>query len=59
MARPEIDGIGAELDLPFNDVAADFLVTEDVIEWVLSNHCYVVGIKVVAKLLRGDQDGIQ
>ena len=40
VARPEVDGIGAELDHPFNDVATGFLVAEDVTEWVLGNHCY-------------------
>ena len=59
MVRPEVDGIGVELDCPFNDVAASFLVMEDVTEWVLNNHCYVIGVKVVAKLPRHDQDGIQ
>ena len=59
MARPEVDGIGVELDCPFNDAAAGFLVTEDVAEWVLSDYCYVIGIKVVAELLGCDQDGVQ
>ena len=54
MARPEVDGIGVELDHPFNDVAAGFLVAEDVAEWVLSDYRYVVGIKVVTELLRCD-----
>ena len=47
---PEVNGIGVEFDCPFNDAAAGFLVTEDVTEQVLSDYCYVVGIKVVAKL---------
>ena len=59
MARREVDGIGAKLDRPFNDVAAGFLVVEDITEWVLSDYCYVVGIKVVMELLGCDQDGIQ
>ena len=59
MARPEVNGIGAELDHPFNNAAAGFLVVEDVVEWVLSDYCCVVGIEVVTKLLRCDQDGIQ
>ena len=59
MARPEVDGIGAELDRPFNDAAAGFLIAEDVVEWVLSNYCYVVGVEVVMELLGCDQDGVQ
>ena len=59
MARPEVDGIGAELDRPFNEAAAGFLVTKDVTEWVLSNYHYVVGVEVVTKLLGCDQDGVQ
>ena len=59
MVKPEVDGIGAELDCPFNDASTGFLVMEDVVEWVLSNHCYVIGVKVVAKLPRHDQDGVQ
>ena len=54
VARPEVDGIGVELNRPFNDVAAGFLVAEDVIERVLSDYCYVVGIKVVMELLGCD-----
>ena len=59
MVRPKVDGIGAELNHPFNDVAVGFLVAEDVTEWVLSDYRYVVGIKVVTELLGCDQDGIQ
>ena len=59
MARPEVNGIGAELDHPFNNAAAGFLVVEDVVEWVLSDYHYVVGIKVVMELSGCDQDGVQ
>ena len=59
VARPEVDSIVPELDRPFNDAAASFLVAKDVAEWVLSNHCYVIGIEVMLKLPRRDQDGIQ
>ena len=59
MVRPKVDGIGVELDRPFNDMAVGFLVAEDVTEWVLSDYCYVIGIKVVAELLGCDQDGVQ
>ena len=58
MARSEVDGIGFELDRPFNNAAAGFLVAKDVIERVLSDYCYVVVIKVVVELLRCDQDGV-
>jgi len=59
VAGPEVDGIGAKLDHPFNDASAGFLVVEDVTERVLSDYYYVVGIKVVVELLGCDQDGIQ
>ena len=59
MARPKVDGIGAELDHPFNDAAVGFLVVEDVAEWVLSDYYYVVGVKLVTGLPRCDQDGVQ
>ena len=59
VARPKVDGIGAELDRPFNDAAAAFLVVEDVAEWVLSNHHYGVSLKVVAELPGCDQDSVQ
>ena len=58
MARPEVNGIGAELDHPFNNAAAGFLIAEDVAEWVLSNYHYVVGVKVVTELLGYDPDGV-
>ena len=55
----EVDGIGAELDRPFNDVAVGFLVVEDIAEWVLGNHCYRVGLEVVVELMGCDQDGVE
>ena len=55
----KINGIGAELDLPFDDAAAGFLIAENVTERVLRDFRYVVGIEVVAKLLGCDKDGIQ
>ena len=59
VAGPEVDGIGAELDRPFNYAAAGFLVAKDDIKLVLSDYCYVVGIKVVMELLGCDQDSVQ
>ena len=59
VARPKVDGIGAELDHPFYDAAAGFLVAEDVAEWVLSDYYYVVGVEVMMELLGCDQDGVQ
>ena len=57
MVRLEVDGIGAELNRPFNDAATGFLVLKDIAEWVLSDYRYVVGVEVVTKLLGCDQDG--
>jgi hypothetical protein len=59
VARPDVDGIGAELDHPFNDAATGFLVVEDVTERVLSDYCYVVGVEAVMELSGCDQDGVQ
>ena len=59
VAGPKIDGIGAELDRPFDDAAAGFLVAENVTERVCPDYRYVVGIEVVAKLLGCDKDGVQ
>ena len=51
VASPEVNGIGVELDHPFNDAATGFLVAENVTEQILSDYRYVVGIKVLAELL--------
>ena len=59
VAGPKIDGIGAELDCPFDDAVAGFLVVENVAERVLRDYRYVVGIEEVAELLGCDKDGIQ
>ena len=59
VARPKIDGIGPELDHPFDDVAAGFLIAENVTERVLHDYRYVVGVKVVVELLGCDQDGVK
>ena len=48
VAGPKINGIGVELDHPFNDAAAGFLILEDIAEWVLHDDRYVVGVEVVA-----------
>ena len=59
MVGPKIDGIGAELDRPFDDAAAGFLIAENVAERVIRDYRYVVGIEVVAELLGCDEDGVQ
>ena len=59
MAGPKIDGIATGLDLPFDVVAAGFLIVKNVTEWLLRDYHYVVGIEVVAKLSGCDKDGIQ
>ena len=57
MVGPKIDGIGAKLDRPFDVATAGFLIVENVIEWVLHDYRYVVGIEVVAELPGCDKDG--
>ena len=59
VAGPKIDGIGAKLDHPFDDVSVGFLIVENVAERVLRDYRYVVGIKVVSEVLGCDKDGIQ
>ena len=59
VAGPKIDGIGVELDRPFADAAAGFLIAENVTERVLHDYRYVVGMEVVVELLGCDKDGIQ
>ena len=49
-SAPEFDGISAELDCPFDDAAAGFLIVENVTERVLRDYHYVVGIEVVVEL---------
>jgi len=59
VAGPKINGIGAELNYPFDDVAIGFLIAENVTKWELRDYRYVVGIEVVAELLGCDKDGVQ
>jgi len=56
---PKIDGIGAELDCPFDDAVVGFLIAENVAERVLRDYRYVVGIEVVVELPRCDKDSVQ
>ena len=56
---PKIDGIGAELDCPFDDAAAGFLIAKNVTERVLYDYRNVVGIEVVVELLGCDKDRVQ
>ena len=58
VAGPKIDGIGAELDRPFDDAAAGFLIADNVAERVLHDYRYVVGMEVVVELPGCNKDGI-
>ena len=59
LAAPEINGVRAELYRPFNDVAIGFLIMEDVAQWILSNHCYLIRLKVMVELPGRNKDSIQ
>ena len=58
VAGPKINGIGAELNYPFDDVAIGFLIAENVTKWELRDYRYVVGIEVEAELPGCDKVGI-
>ena len=59
LAAPEINGVCAELYRPFNDAAIGFLIIEDVAQRILSNHCYLICLKVMAELPRCNKDSVQ
>jgi len=59
VASPKVNGIGTELDHPFNDATIGFLIAENVAERVLRDYRYVVGIEVVEELSGCDEDGVQ
>ena len=55
---PKIDGIGAKLNRPFDDVAASFLIAKNVAKRGLRDYRYVVGIEVVVELPGCDKYGV-
>ena len=59
LAAPEINGVRAKLYRPFNDAAIGFLITEDVSQWILSNHCYLICLKVMVELPGCNKDSVQ
>ena len=56
---PEINGVRAELYRPFNDAAIGFLIMEDVTQRILSNHCYLICLKVLVELPGRKKDNVQ
>ena len=56
---PKIIGVCAELYRPFNDAAICFFIIEDIAQRILSNHCYLIRLKVMAKLPRRNQYSIR
>jgi len=56
---PELNGVGAELDRPFDDMAAGFFVAEDITEREFGNHINLVIFEVIAELAGCHQDYIQ
>ena len=59
LAALEINGVRAKLYHPFNDVAISFFIMEDVAQWILSIHCYLICLKVMAELPRRNKDSVQ
>ena len=59
LAAPEINGVHAELYHPFNDAAIGFLIMEDVAQRILSNHCYLIRLKVMAELPGRNKDSVK
>ena len=59
MVALEVNGVRAELYRPFNDAAIGFLITEDVAQRILSNHCYLICLKVMVELPGRNKDSIQ
>ena len=59
LADPEINGVRVELYRPFNDAAIGFLIIEDVAQRILSNHCYLICLKVMTELPRRNKDSVQ
>ena len=59
LVAPEINGVCVELYRPFNDAAIGFLIAEDVAQRIISNHCYLICLKVMAELSGRNKDIVQ
>ena len=59
LVAPEINGVCVKLYRPFNDVAIGFLIMKDVTQQILSNHCYLICLKVMAELPGRNKDNVQ
>ena len=59
LTAPKINGVCVELYRPFNDAAICFFIIEDIAQRILSNHCYLIRLKVMAKLPRRNQYSIR
>jgi hypothetical protein len=58
-SAPELDGVGAELDYPLDDMATSFFVVEDITEGKFGDHDDLVVLEVMAELAGCDQDCVQ
>ena len=56
---PKLDGVGAELDRLFDDMAASFFVAEDINKGEFGDHINLVIFEVIAELAGCHQDYIQ
>ena len=59
LTAPKINGVCVELYRPFNDAAICFFIIEDIAQRILSNHCYLIRLKVMAELPGHNKDSIQ
>ena len=53
---PKIDGIGAELNRPFDDVVVSFFVAENITKGEFGDYDDVVILKIMVKLVGCDLD---
>ena len=58
-SAPELNGVGAKLDSPFDDVAVGFLIAKDITEGEFGGHGDLVVLEVMVELAGCGQDCIQ
>ena len=49
-SAPKLDGVGAELDRPFDDMAAGFFVAEGITKEEFDDYSDLVILKIMAEL---------
>ena len=56
---PKLDGVGAELNRPFDDTAVGFFVADDITKRKFGDYDDLVILKIMTELAGCDQDYIQ